>query len=116
MSCCDCLPDEGCADCDPAMARLRDDIQITQLIETLTRATLDIETGERQFPGTFAHLTIEDCDEIAACLERLRPQQMYGAAGMTLEDTLIALSLICALVMCVVLHFDTPRKPKGRRK
>lgn len=73
MSCCDCLPDEGCPDCDPALAQLRDSIAITQAVELLTRATLDIETGERQFEGTFAHLTIEDCDGIAALLERLRP-------------------------------------------
>jgi hypothetical protein len=72
MGCCDCLPDEGCPDCDPALARLCDDIAITQAIERLATATLDIETGERQFAGTFAHLTVEDCDDIAALLERLR--------------------------------------------
>ena len=82
MACCDCLPDEGCPDCDPAMTRLRDDIAITQAMEVLARATLDIETDERQSPGTFAHLTIEDCDGIAELLDRLRPmKQMQNWAN-----------------------------------
>lgn len=73
MTCdCDKATGEGCPECDEAMAWLRDDIDITQCVEILTRSTLDVETGERQFPGTFAHMTIEDCDRVAALLERIK--------------------------------------------
>lgn len=69
---CECHADEGCPKCDAGMTRLSDDIDITQSIELLTGATLDLETGERQFEGTYSHLVIEDCDRIAALLHRLR--------------------------------------------
>lgn len=69
---CDKAAGDGCPECNDGLARLADDISITQCVEILTRSTLDVETGERQFPGTFAHMTIEDCDNVAAVLERLR--------------------------------------------
>lgn len=82
---CDCNMSAGdrCSFCDAGLARLRDDIAITQCIELLTRATLDVETGERQFPGTYAHMTVEDCDQVAAILERVRTYLAQDALSRT---------------------------------
>lgn len=78
---CDCnkAVGDGCPECHPGMAALRDHIDILQCTEILKRSTLDIETGERQFEGTFASMTIEDCDRVAALLERLQTRLAMSA-------------------------------------
>ena len=47
------------------------DIAVLQTIEVLTRSILDIETGERLFPGERADLSIETVDDVIALITKL---------------------------------------------